>query len=234
MIFKDRYEAGKKLAEALSAYEGRTDVAVLALPRGGVPVGYELAKALNAPLDIFLVRKLGVPGHEELAMGAIASNDVMVLNEGIINAYGISERTLETVASRERSEMRRREVLYRGDRPRLDVRGKSVILVDDGFATGASMRAAVTAVRGQRPSYVVVAVPTAPPETCESFEAVVDEVVCLITPQPFAAVGYWFEDFSQTTDEEVRELLEEAGSRFREYELARLEREESYEPRAEA
>lgn len=234
MIFKNRYEAGKKLADALTKYEGRADVVVLALPRGGVPVGFEVSKALNAPLDIFLVRKLGVPGHEELAMGAIASGDVMALNEGVINAYGISQSALEVVAARERKGLRRREALYRGECPPLDLQDKTVILVDDGFATGASMRAAVTAVRKRQPSYVVVAVPTAPPETCESFEVIADEVVCLITPTPFAAVGYWFEDFSQTTDEEVRRLLEEAANRFRNCELARLERTVSHEPRAEA
>jgi putative phosphoribosyl transferase len=231
MIFKDRYEAGKKLADALSNYFGRPDVVVLALPRGGVPVGFKLATALHAPLDVLLVRKLGVPGHEELAMGAIASNDVMVLNEGVINAYGISESQLEKVAERERKEIVRRALLYRGDSLQLDLRNKTVILVDDGFATGASMRAAATAVRQLQPSYILVAVPTAPPETCESLETTVDEVLCLITPIPFAAVGYWYEDFSQTTDEEVRELLDRAKNRFQQYELARLEDREAYESR---
>ncbi len=233
MIFKDRYEAGEKLAEALSNYFGRSDIVILALPRGGVPVGYELAKTFHAPLDVFLVRKLGVPGHEELAMGAIASNDVMVLNEGVINAYGISEMQLEIVAERERNEIVRQAFLYRGDRPQIDLRNKTAILVDDGFATGASMRAAATAVRQLQPAHIVVAVPTSPPETCESFEPIVDEVVCLITPTPFAAVGYWYEDFTQTTDEEVRELLDRANNRFRQYELAHLENNEPYEPRAE-
>ncbi len=234
MIFKDRYEAGEKLAEALSNYFGRSDLVVLALPRGGVPVGFQLAKALHAPLDVYLVRKLGVPGHEELAMGAIASNDVMVLNEGVINAYGISERQLQEVAERERKEIVRRAFLYRGDRPQLDLANKTVILVDDGFATGASMRAAATAVWQLQPAYILVAVPTAPPETCESFEPIVDEVVCLITPTPFAAVGYWYEDFSQTTDEEVRELLDRARNGFQQHELARRENKEHYEPRTEA
>ncbi len=234
MIFKDRYEAGKKLAEALSNYFGLPDMVVLALPRGGVPVGFELSKALHVPLDVFLVRKLGVPGHEELAMGAISSNDVMVLNESVINAYRISEIQLEKVAERERKEIVRRASLYRGDNPQLDLKNKTVILVDDGFATGASMRAAVTAVRQLRPSFIVAAVPTAPPETCESLEPIVDEVICLITPTPFAAVGYWYEDFSQTTDEEVRELLDRAKNRFQQSELARLENKEAYEPRAEA
>jgi putative phosphoribosyl transferase len=234
MIFKNRYEAGKKLADALGNYFGRPDVVVLALPRGGVPVGFELAEALHAPLDVFLVRKLGVPGHEELAMGAIASNGVMVLNEGVINAYGISESQLEKVAEREREEIVRRAFLYRGDSPELDLKNKTVILVDDGFATGASMRAAATAVRQLQPSYILLAVPTAPPETCELLETIADEVLCLITPTPFAAVGYWYEDFSQTTDEEVRELLDRAKNRFQRHELARLEDKEAYESRAEA
>jgi putative phosphoribosyl transferase len=234
MIFKNRYEAGKKLADALGNYFERPDVVVLALPRGGVPAGFELAKALHAPLDVFLVRKLGVPGHEELAMGAIASNDVMVLNESVINAYGISESQLEKVAERERKEIVRRALLYRGDSPELDLKNKTVILVDDGFATGASMRAAATAVRQLQPSYILLAVPTAPPETCELLETIADEVLCLITPTPFAAVGYWYEDFSQTRDEEVRELLDRAKNRFQRYELARLEDKEAYESRAEA
>ena len=214
-IFKDRRDAGRKLAQYLTQYANRPDVVILALPRGGVPVAFEVARALNAPLDIFLVRKLGLPGHEELAMGAIASGGLRVLNEDIVGALNIPDAVVEAVARRERAELERRERAYRGGRPPLDVRGKTVILVDDGLATGSSMRAAVAGLRARQPAQVVVAVPTAAPETCEAFENEVDDVVCAVTPQPFFSVGTWYEDFSQTSDEEVRRLLEEASQTVR-------------------
>ena len=215
VIFKDRRDAGRKLAEYLTQYANRPDVVILALPRGGVPVAFEVARALNAPLDIFLVRKLGLPGHEELAMGAIASGGLRVLNEDIVGALNIPDAVVEAVARRERAELERRERAYRGDRPPLDVRGKTVILVDDGLATGSNMRAAVAGLRARQPAQIVVAVPTAAPETCEAFENEVDDVVCAVTPQPFFSVGTWYEDFSQTSDEEVRRLLEEASQTVR-------------------
>jgi putative phosphoribosyl transferase len=206
-IYRDRTEAGRVLAERLRAYADRPDVIVLALPRGGVPVGYEVARALHAPLDVFIVRKLGVPGHEELAMGAVATGGVRVLNEQVVRALRIPDSVIDAVASWELEELRRRERLYRGDRPPPDVRGKTVILVDDGLATGSTMLAAVRALRQQQPARIVVAVPIAAPDTCELLRAEVDGVVCAVTPEPFYAVGLWYEDFSQTTDEEVRELL---------------------------
>ena len=209
-LFKDRRDAGKQLAQELSAYAGRSDVIVLALPRGGVPVAYEVARALNAPLDIFIVRKLGLPGHEELAIGAIASGGIRVLNHDIVQALKIPQTMIDTVTRQELKELERRERAYRGDRPPPEVRGRTVILIDDGLATGASMRAAVAALRAQNPARIVVAVPTAAPETCAAFESEVDEIVCAMTPEPFYGVGRWYEDFSQTTDEEVRALLEEA------------------------
>ena len=180
---------------------------VLALPRGGVPVAYEVAGALGAPLDLFLVRKLGVPGHEELAMGAVASGGVRVLNRDIVQGLRIPDDTIESVAAAEEQELQRRERAYRGNRPPPVVRGRIVILVDDGLATGATMLAAIKALRQQQPARIVVAVPTGSPETCELLRAEAEEVVCAISPEPFAAVGLWYEDFSQTTDEEVRELL---------------------------
>src|SRR5512135_1526004 len=208
--FRDRTEAGQLLAEKLSAYAGRPDVLVLALPRGGVPVAYEVARALGVPLDVFLVRKLGVPGHEELAMGAIASGGVCVLNDDVVQALNIPGRVIEAVAARERRELERRERAYRGGRPAPEVRGRAVILVDDGLATGSTMRAAVAALRRRGPARIIVAVPTAAPSTCEEFRHEADECVCDITPDPFYAVGLWYEDFSHTTDDEVRELLERA------------------------
>ena len=208
--FRDRREAGQLLAKKLSHYANRPDVVVLALPRGGVPVAFEVANALRVPLDVYLVRKLGVPGYEELAMGAIASGGVRVLNEQIVNALGIPEDVIDAVASWEQQELERRERIYRGDRPPPDVQSKTVILIDDGLATGATMQAAVRALRQQEPARIVVAVPTAAPETCEQFKAEADEVICAITPEPFYAVGLWYEDFSQTTDEDVRELLAQA------------------------
>jgi predicted phosphoribosyltransferase len=205
--FRDRSEAGRRLAERLDAYAGRPDVLVLALPRGGVPVGYEVARALEVPLDVFVVRKLGVPGHEELAMGAIATGGVCVLNEDVVQALRIPDRLIEAVAAREFRELERRERAYRGARPAPDVRGRTVVLVDDGLATGSTMRAAVAALRRLGPARIVVAVPTAAPSTCDAFRREADECVCDITPDPFHAVGVWYEDFAQTTDEEVRDLL---------------------------
>ena len=213
--FRDRAHAGGVLATALARYAHRPDVIVLALPRGGVPVGYEVARALGVPLDVFVVRKLGVPGHEELAMGAIASGSVRLLNEDVVALAGVSEEAIDEVAAREAAEIRRRERVYRGDRGPPDLRGRTVILVDDGLATGASMRAAAAAVRRQGPAWVVVAVPAAAADTCETLRGEVDELVCLMTPEPFHAVGLWYEDFSQTSDEEVRQLLEWNSLTFR-------------------
>ena len=211
MIFHDRHDAGRQLAGRLTHYACRPDVIVLALPRGGVPVGYEVARALGAPLDVFVVRKLGVPGHEELAMGAIASGGVRVLNHDVVHGMGIPEQAIEAVAAAEERELARREQLYRDGRPAPDVRGRIVILVDDGLATGSTMRAAVAALRELGPKRIVVAVPTASPVACAEFAEMVEEAVCAITPEPFYAVGMWYEDFSQTTDEEVRELLARAA-----------------------
>jgi putative phosphoribosyl transferase len=211
MIFADRREAGRFLASKLTEYADRPDVLVLGLPRGGVPVAYEVAKALHAPLDVFLVRKLGLPGREELAMGAIASGGVLVRNEELVRALGITKDVLESVIAAEQKELERRERMYRGDRPPPDVRGRTVILVDDGLATGSSMRAAVTALRQQGPARIIVAVPIGAPETCSEFEREADGVICAVTPQPFHAVGLWYRDFSQTTDEEVHERLERAA-----------------------
>jgi putative phosphoribosyl transferase len=209
--FRDRRDAGRQLAAYLRKYAGRSDVLVLALPRGGVPVAFEVAQALGAPLDVFLVRKLGLPGHEEFAIGAIASGGVRVLNHETLREYGVSREQVEAVIEAEERELERRERRYRGDRPFPDVAGRTVILIDDGLATGSTMRAAVAALRQEGPARVIVAVPTAPPETCEELATIVDDMVCLITPDPFYAVGLWYEDFSQTTDEEVRELLERAA-----------------------
>jgi len=208
--FQDRAEAGRELAEKLVEYAGRTDVLVLALPRGGVPVGYEVARALEAPLDVFVVRKLGVPGHEELAMGAVASGGIWVLNEDVIQLLKLPSGMIEAVAARELQELERRERAYRGDRPPLELRGRTVILVDDGLATGSTMRAAVAAVRRLQPARLIVAVPTAAPSTCAELGLEADECISCITPDPFYAVGVWYEDFSQTTDQEVRDLLERA------------------------
>ena len=210
MIFRDRTDAGRRLAERLGEYAGRPGVLVLALPRGGVPVAFEVARALGAPLDVFLVRKLGVPGHEELAMGAIASGGVRVVNEAVVRELGIGGEVLDAVAGRERAELERRERAYRGERPAPEVRARDVILVDDGLATGSTMRAAALAVLRQEPERVVVAAPVAARATCAELLAEVDEVVCAATPEPFFGVGRWYEDFSQTTDEEVRELLARA------------------------
>lgn len=209
--FRDRTEAGRLLAERLTAYANRPDVLVLALPRGGVPVAYEVARALGAPLDVFLVRKLGVPGYEELAMGAVATGGVRVLNDQIVAGLRIPDHVIEAVAASEQQELARRERLYRDDRPPPDVRHRTVILVDDGLATGATMQAAIKALRALQPVRIVVAVPTGSPETCEQLKAQADDVICAITPEPFHAVGLWYEDFTQTTDEEVRDLLARAA-----------------------
>jgi putative phosphoribosyl transferase len=210
--FRNRRHAGQQLAERLTSIRSWEQAIVLALPRGGVPVGYEVALALEAPLDVFLVRKLGVPGHEELAMGAIASGGVIVLNQDVITAAGISREQIQAVAARESQELHRREQLYRGDRPPTPIAGRSVILVDDGLATGASMRAAVEAVREQRPARITIGVPVAASQACSEFASVVDEVVCVLTPEPFAAVGHWYRDFSETSDDEVRTLLAQAAA----------------------
>jgi predicted phosphoribosyltransferase len=210
--FRNRTDAGRQLAEKLAAYADRPDVLVLALPRGGVPVGYEVARALGAPFDVFLVRKLGVPGYEELAMGAVATGGVRVLNDEIVRGLGISEREIDAAVARELQELARRERLYRGDRPPPDIAGRTVILVDDGLATGATMRAAVAALRQQQPARIVIAVPTASPDTCEAMKAEADHVVCAMTPEPFFAVGHWYEDFTQTADDEVRRLLARSRS----------------------
>jgi predicted phosphoribosyltransferase len=192
-------------------YKNNPDILVLALPRGGVPVGYEIAKALNATLDVFVVRKLGVPGHEELGMGAIASGGARVLNDQVIRQLHISPETIDSVTSREEMELQRRERLYRGDRSALNIHNKTVILVDDGLATGSSMKAAIAAVRQQNPARIVVAVPTAPVETCAELKAEADEVICAMTPECFRAVGEWYGSFPQTTDAEVRDLMKEAA-----------------------
>jgi predicted phosphoribosyltransferase len=206
-LFRDRSEAGRLLAARLAQYADRPDVLVLALPRGGVPVGYEVARALHVPMDVFIVRKLGVPGHEELAMGAVATGGVRVLNDQVVAGLGIPGYVIDAVAKWEQQELERRERLYRGNRPPPDVRGKTVVLVDDGLATGSTMLAAARALRLQGPSKIVVAVPVASRDTCELLREEVDEVVCAVTPEPFYAVGLWYQDFSQTSDEEVRELL---------------------------
>jgi len=207
MRFRNRTEAGRVLADHLTEYAGRSDVVVLALPRGGVPVAFEVAQALGTPLDVFLVRKLGVPGHEELAMGALAVGGVRVLNQDVLGHVAVSLEAIESVTEAEAAELSRRDREYRDGRPPPDVHGKTVILVDDGLATGSSMRAAVAALRQMGPAKVVVAVPVAAAETCAEFSREVDEVVCARTPEPFRAVGWWYEDFGQTSDEEVRELL---------------------------
>jgi len=216
MIFQDRREAGRVLAEKLAHLAGQPDLLVLALPRGGVPVAYEVAQALDAPLDVFLVRKLGVPGREELAMGAIATGGVRVINEDVVRALHLPDEVIEQSAQQQQRELERREQLYRGGRPLPSVRGKTVILVDDGLATGSSMRAAVAALRQLRPARLLIAVPVAAPDTCAELGEEVDDIVCAETPEPFYAVGFWYEDFTQTTDDEVRDLLARAAAGQRE------------------
>ncbi|MCC5634715.1 phosphoribosyltransferase [Nostoc sp. CHAB 5844] len=205
--FRDRHEAGKMLAKRLTAYANCQDLLVLGLPRGGVPVADEIATSLNAPLDICLVRKLGVPNHEELAMGAIASGGVRVLNYDVVDSLGIDSSTIDEVAAKELQELQRRDRAYRGNRPLPEIKNQTVILVDDGIATGSTMRAAIAIIQQQQPQYLVVAVPVAPPITCEQLQAEVDEVVCLVMPESLYAIGLWYQDFSQTTDAEVRNLL---------------------------
>ena len=207
LAFADRREAGQHLARELARWTGRDDVVVLALPRGGVPVAWEVARVLGAPLDVFVVRKLGTPGHRELAMGAIASGGVRVLNEEVVRVYGVSPQSIERVANEELQELERRERAYRNGRPPLPLAGKVVILVDDGLATGSTMRAAVEAVRLHGPARIVVAVPVGASDTCAELRHLADEVICARTPEPFSAVGLWYRDFDQTTDEEVRALL---------------------------
>ena len=205
-LFRDRPDAGRRLAEKLRHHAPAAGIA-LALPRGGVPVAAEVAKTLGVPLDVFIVRKLGVPGHDELAMGAIASGGVRVMNTGVVDQLRIPAERIDAVAAREAEALVRRERAYRGERPPLAVRGQRVILVDDGLATGATMRAAVKALRAGNAGRIVVAVPVGAPETCDMLAAEADEVVCAVTPEPFLAVGYWYDDFSQTTDDEVRTIL---------------------------
>jgi putative phosphoribosyl transferase len=209
--FSNRTEAGRLLAEKLVNYAGRTDVIVLGLPRGGVPVAYEVAKRLGVPLDVFIVRKLGVPGFEELAAGAIASGGVRVLNEDVVRAIPHAEEAIEAVTTRETAELERREQSYRDGRPAPELRDRIIILADDGLATGATMRAAVKALRHRGAAKIVVAVPVGPPDTCHELEERADETICLSTPEFFQAVGQYYEDFSQTSDEDVRELLARAA-----------------------
>jgi putative phosphoribosyl transferase len=210
-VFSDRAQAGRELASKLKRYEGRDDVIVLGLPRGGVPVAFEVAESLGAPLDVFVVRKLGVPGREELAMGAIATGGVCVLNPSVIVPLNIGSDVVEAVATRERRELERREHAYRDDRPAPSVRGRVVVLVDDGLATGATMKAAAAAIQQQEPAEIVVAVPVGSRESCDELRDYVDDVVCARTPEPFYGVGLWYSDFSQTSDEDVHDLLEQAA-----------------------
>ena len=208
--YRDRTEAGRTLAANLAGYAGRSDVTVLALPRGGVPVAYEVARALGAPLDVFLVRKLGLPGHEEFAMGAIASGGVRLINEEVVRDYSVTAAEIDAVIAVEERELERRERSYRDGRPLPSLENRTVILVDDGLATGASMQAAVLAVREQFPGKIIVAVPVAAAETCDEFRGHVDDIVCVEMPDPFYAVGIWYEDFGQTTDQEVHDFLSAA------------------------
>lgn len=212
MSFRDRTEAGKQLAEKLVEYRDQPDLLVLALPRGGVPVAFEVAQVLHAPLDVFIVRKLGVPGQEELAFGAIATGGVRVLNQTIIKRFQITPEEVEAVTTVEQDELKRRQRLYRGDRPLPEIRDHTIILVDDGLATGATMHAAVVAIRQQEPARLIVGVPISSPETCAAFQDEVDDIICAVTPEPFYAVGLWYEDFPQVTDAEVHNLLAETYS----------------------
>jgi predicted phosphoribosyltransferase len=214
MIYRDRTEAGKYLAAQLAHYANRDDVLVLALPRGGVPVAFEVTKAIRAPLDIFLVRKLGVPGHEELAMGAIATGGVRVVSEDVVKYLRIPMSVIDSIAAKELRELERRERAYRGNRPEPNVQGKTVLLVDDGLATGSTMRAAAAALRLQNPARIVVAVPVSAPQNCDEYRMGVDEIICAITPESFLGVGQWYRDFSQTTDQEVRDLLQQARDEY--------------------
>jgi putative phosphoribosyl transferase len=210
-LFTDRTHAGKELAKALTAYTDHPDSIVLALPRGGVPIAFEIANVLHAPLDVFIVRKLGAPGQPELAMGAIASGGLRVMNDDILGMLRVSEATIAATIAEEQQELERREGLYRGDRPALKIAGKTVIVVDDGIATGATMRAAVRALKAQQPARLIVAIPTAAVDTCHALRQEVDEVVCLATPEPYIAVGRWYKDFAQTSDAEVQALLAQSS-----------------------
>jgi putative phosphoribosyl transferase len=212
MLFKDRTAAGQALASHLADYANQSDVLVLALPRGGVPVAFEVAKALNAPLDVLIVRKLGVPDNTELAMGAIASGGVRIINQQIVTEVGIPDEVIARVAAQEQRELERREAMYRGDEPFPELQGRTIILVDDGLATGATMWAAVLAVRQKQPKEIVIAIPVAASETCQQLESKVEKIVCAATPSPFYSVGMWYEDFPQTTDDQVRELLIQANN----------------------
>ena len=211
--FHDRSDAGKVLAQRLRMYANRSDVIVLGLPRGGVPVAFEVARELNAPLDVFLVRKLGVPGYPELAMGALASGGVRVLNDAVVSQLNLPNRVIDAVAREQEAELRRREVAYRGHRALPEIQGKTVIVVDDGVATGSTMKAAVRAIRHQGAAEIIVAAPTVARSSCDELEREADEVVSVIVPEDFVAVGYWYEDFAQTTDAEVTALLDEAHGR---------------------
>ncbi|MCB0070548.1 MAG: phosphoribosyltransferase [Caldilineaceae bacterium] len=213
-FFQDRSDAGRRLADALEEYAGRTDVVVLGLPRGGVPVAREVAHRLHAPLDVLLVRKLGVPGHRELAMGAIAAGDVRVLNRDVIDEFGVTPAAIDAVTSAQRDELARRAQRYRDGRARVDLRGKTVILVDDGLATGATMRAAIHGVRAHDPARLVVAVPIASADVCEALQPSVDDLICLETPAYFLSVGAWYHDFDQTTDREVQAALDASRDAF--------------------
>jgi putative phosphoribosyl transferase len=212
MLFQDRFEAGRFLSSKLRHLANRQDVVMLALPPGGVPVGYEVVTGLHAPLDVFVVRKLRVPGQPELAMGAIASGGIRGLNEALVRRLDIPDYMIDQIVAREKEELECRERDYRGDRSPIDVHGRTVVLVDDGLATGSSMRVAALALRSSKPSEIIVAVPVAAPATCAEFESEVDQVVCAVTPEPFWAVGQWCRDFSQFSDEEVREVLRRAAS----------------------
>lgn len=211
-LFVDRHDAGRKLAKLLSKYMDRDDVVVLGLPRGGVPVALEVARRLGARLDVFLVRKLGVPGHRELAMGAIASGNVRVTNKDVIQSLGISQDAIDAVAEEEREELERREQMYRDGKDGLNLRNKTVVLVDDGLATGATMRAAILGVKAQHPKELIVAVPVAAPSTCENLEPLVDQIICVETPEDFRGVGAWYHEFGQTTDAEVQAALAQAAA----------------------
>ncbi|MEA5594045.1 phosphoribosyltransferase [Rivularia sp. UHCC 0363] len=210
ITFRNRTEAGQLLAQKLKAYTNCSDVIVLALPRGGVPVGFEIAKALNVPFDVCVVRKLGVPHHPELAMGAIAANGVRVLNYDILNEWNISDRIIDKVSAKELQELQRREYSYRENRPPLNVRNRTVILVDDGIATGSTIRAVIALMRQQKPKEIIVAVPVAPCSVCKELQAEVDKLVCLKIPEPFHAVGLWYENFSQTSDDQVHQILKKS------------------------
>lgn len=208
--FEDRTHAGRRLAEDLQEFAGRDDVIVLGLPRGGVPVAFEVARSLDAPLDVFVIRKLGVPGHEELAMGAVASGGIRFVDEPLTTELGISEDAIARTAAEEQEELQRRERTYRGSRAEPKVEGRTVLLIDDGLATGSSMQAATLALGAQEPAELIIAVPVGARSVCDAFRDTVDAVICSMTPEPFRAVGEWYEDFSQVTDEEVRELLDRA------------------------